>query len=54
MAFDTGCSKESLTEEIRSSFCAKVILVNHEKRYDVDIACSNLAIKNNMLYFSVY
>lgn len=51
---DTGCSKESLTEEIRSKFCAKVILVNHEKRIEVDTACSNLAIKFNMLYMSVY
>jgi hypothetical protein len=31
-----------------------VILVNHEKRIDVDTACSNLAIKYNMLYMSVY
>ena len=51
---DTGVSKESLTADIRSRFQAKVILVNHEKRIDVDIACSNLAIKYNMLYMSVY
>lgn len=31
-----------------------MILVNHEKRIDVDTACSNLAIKYNMLYMSVY
>ena len=28
--------------------------MNHEKRIDVDTACSNLAIKYNMLYLSVY
>lgn len=51
---DTACSKESLVAQIRSEFCAKVILVNHEKRIEVDTACSNLAIKYNMLYMSVY
>lgn len=43
-----------MTAEVRSKFCAKVILVNHEKRIEVDTACSNLAIKYNMLYMSVY
>ena len=28
--------------------------MNHEKRIQVDTACSNLAIKYNMLYMSVY
>jgi len=51
---DTGVSKESLVADIRSQFSAKVILVNHEKRIGVDTACSNLAIKFNMLYMSVY
>lgn len=51
---ETGVSKETLTADIRSRFQAKVILVNHEKRIDVDVACSNLAIKYNMLYMSVY
>lgn len=51
---ETGCSKESLIADIRSKFSAKVILVNHEKRINVDTACSNLAIKYNMLYMSVY
>jgi len=31
-----------------------VILVNHDKRINVDTNCSNLAIKYNMLYISVY
>ena len=39
---------------MRSKFSAKVILVNHEKRIEVDTACSNLAIKYNLLYLSVY
>ena len=51
---DTGCSKESLIADVKSRFSAKVILVNHEKRISVDTACSNLAIKYNMLYMSVY
>lgn len=51
---DTAVSKESLVEDIRGKFCAKVILVNHEKRIEVDTACSNLAIKFNMMYVSVY
>ena len=32
----------------------RVILVNHEKRLSVDTTCSNLGIKYNMLYISVY
>lgn len=51
---DTTMSKESLVAALRAQFCAKVILVNHEKRIQVDTACSNLAIKYNMLYLSVY
>ena len=31
-----------------------MLVVNHEKRLDVDTACSNLAIKYNMIYLSVY
>lgn len=54
LEIDTGCSKESMSKNVRSHFSAKVIIVNHEKRIDVDIACSNLAIKYNMLYMSVY
>ena len=51
---DTAMSKESLAMSVRSNFSAKVVLVNHEKRIEVDTACSNLAIKYNMLYLSVY
>lgn len=54
ITFKTDVSKEAMTADVRSKFCAKVILVNHEKRIEVDTACSNLAIKYNMLYMSVY
>jgi len=40
--------------QISKLFKARVVLVNHEKRLEVDVACSNLAIKYNMLYVSVY
>jgi len=30
------------------------MLVNHEKKFPVDSACSNLAIKYNMIYISAY
>jgi len=43
-----------MSQNVRSRFSAKVIIVNHEKRIDVDTACSNLAIKYNLLYMSVY
>lgn len=43
-----------MRKQIGNIFKARVILVNHEKRIDVDTACSNLAIKYNMLYVSVY
>jgi len=45
---------EGANNALRSAFSAKVILVNHEKRLDVDTVCSNLSIKYNMLYMSVY
>lgn len=32
----------------------KIIIVNHEKRLGVDTTCSNLAIKYDLLYISVY
>jgi len=35
-------------------FAAKIVLVNHEKRLNVDVTCSNLSVKFNMLYISVY
>lgn len=45
---------EGANQKLRGLFSAKVILVNHEKRLEVDTVCSNLSIKYNMLYMSVY
>lgn len=45
---------EGAAKNLRNIFSAKVVLVNHEKRLDVDIVCSNLAIKYDFLYISVY
>ena len=54
LMFDTGTSKDSMIKTVNKEFSAKVMLVVHEKRIDVDTACSNLAIKYNLLYLSVY
>ena len=40
--------------ELKKVFAPKVILVNHEKRLNVDTTCANLAIKYNLIYVSVY
>ena len=50
----TDSSLETTFNLLRSKFAPKVIIVNHEKRLGVDVSCSNLAIKYNMLYISVY
>lgn len=50
----TDSSLETTLKNLRGLFMAKVILVNHEKRLTVDTTCSNIAIKYNMLYISVY
>lgn len=47
-------SNQILIDNVKGHFAAKIILVNHEKALDVDVPCSNLAIKYNMLYLSVY
>jgi hypothetical protein len=49
----TDCSQTSTFADLKSKFCAKVILLNHDPRLQVDIPASNLAIKYNMLYLSV-
>lgn len=54
MTLNTDGSNEAVIENLRGNFSAKIILVNHEKRLDVDTTCSNIAIKYNMLYLSVY
>ncbi len=50
----TDCSFETTLKNLKALFSAKVILLNHEKRLNVDTTCSNIAIKYNMLYISVY
>lgn len=54
MCINTSGSLETTLACVRNTFSAKVIIVNHEKRLNVDTTCSNLAIKYNMLYLSVY
>jgi len=51
---DTGKSLESTKRDLKTAFSPKVIIVNHEKRFDVDVICANVSIKYNMLYISVY
>lgn len=50
----TDTTVETIRSTLRAQFGYKVVIVNHEKRLPVDTACSNLAIKYNMLYLSVY
>lgn len=47
-------STETQVNNLKSHFSAKVIIVNHEKKLEVDTTLSNLAIKYNMVYLSVY
>lgn len=56
MHLDTSVvsSIESTSKHLNNLFAPKVILVNHEKALGVDNACSNLAIKYNMIYISAY
>jgi hypothetical protein len=51
---NTNESLETTLANLKGMFSAKVIIVNHEKHLLVDTVCSNLAIKYNMLYLSVY
>jgi len=54
MSLDTSRSLESTLRDLRRSFAPGVIIVNHEKRFNIDIVVANLAIKYNLLYISVY
>jgi hypothetical protein len=45
---------EGVLEQLKAQFSPKIILVNHEKRLNVDLPCSNLGIKYNFIYLSVY
>jgi hypothetical protein len=49
----TDCSQATTFADLKSKFSAKIILLNHDPRLQVDIPASNLAIKYNMLYLSV-
>lgn len=51
---DTSTSLETTKAQLKANFAPKVILVNHEKNLPVDNVCSNLAIKHNLIYISVY
>lgn len=50
----TDKSAESVSQELKGLFCAKIVIVNHDPRLPVDVSCANLAIKYNMLYLSVH
>jgi len=54
ISLPTDCALESTLDKVSQIFQPKVVLVNHEKRLAVDTTCSNLAIKYNMIYLSVY
>ena len=47
-------SLATTADSLKSQFQPKVIVVNHEKRLGIDVSCSNLAIKYNLIYISVY
>ncbi len=47
-------SEQTQVNILKGMLKPRVILVNHEKRLSVDTTCSNLGIKYNMLYISVY
>lgn len=54
ITLNTNETLEATLNNLKGMFSAKVIIVNHEKHLFVDTCCSNLAIKYNMLYLSVY
>lgn len=54
IALETDTSLETTTAALRQRFQPKIILLNHEKRLGTDTTCSNLAIKYNLIYLSVY
>jgi len=50
---NTDGALETTINSLRSLFSAKILVVNHENRLEVDTNCSNLAIKYNLFYLSV-
>jgi len=51
---DTGAELERTKKDLNAQFAPKIVLVNHEKRLNVDVTCSNLGVKFNLIYLSVY
>lgn len=54
LSLNTDSSLETTTKALMTLFSPQVVIVNHEKRLDIDTACANLALKYNMLYISAY
>lgn len=50
----TDQSHESVVKDLSNKFAPHVLLIKHEKKFQVDNTCANLAIKYNMIYISVY
>lgn len=51
---NTDIDVEASYVEVRRVFAPQIVFINHEKRLHVDTVCSNLAIKYNLIYISVY
>jgi hypothetical protein len=51
---DTEKDLDLTKKELDNLYSPRVILVNHEKALATDTPCSNLAIKHNLIYISVY
>ena len=54
LELNTDNSLETTTKDLMGLFSPQIILVNHEKKLNVDTVLSNLALKYNMIYISVY
>lgn len=54
MELNTDNSLETTIKDLMGLFSPQIILVNHEKKLNVDTVLSNLALKYNMIYLSVY
>lgn len=54
LELSTDSSLETTTKQLSTLFSPQIILVNHEKRLEIDTVCSNLALKYNMVYISAY
>lgn len=54
MTLNTEQTLDKTAKILKDKFAIKIILINHEKQFSVDTACSNLSLKYNMIYFSAY